>query len=52
MMDGTPLMNFGVNGTGTSGSAIIVLIHYAPHFYPLLSKELFIVARLCQVIFS
>jgi hypothetical protein len=44
-MDGTPLMNFGVNGTGASGSAIVVLIHYAPHFYPLLSMELFIVVK-------
>jgi hypothetical protein len=61
MMDGTPLMNFGVNGAETSGSAITVSIHYAPCFYPLFSKLItfvsqfrscLFVARPCQVIFS
>jgi hypothetical protein len=38
MMDGTPLTKAGVNGTETSGSVIIISIHYAPYFYPLSSK--------------
>jgi hypothetical protein len=60
MMDGLPLMNFGVNGAEIFGSAIIVSIHYAPCFYPLFYKLItsvsqfrsYLLLRPCQIIFS